>query len=222
MVLTQSQVFDVQEIIDRSIKSLLADKQFLAGISTVVAKTIEESMQPTFNAINAKLNEIEDDTKIIKGRYANLIEENAALKIKLDSIEQYSRRSNIRIMGLPEEPKEDIHELVKNFLKQKLSIDPEPGAIDRTHRIGVVRTGSSRQVIVKFVSYQHKRMAIQRRKLLKGTGISISEDLTKERLSLFKSAQSRYGKGNVWTLDGLVWVNHNKKRFVIKCTTELE
>lgn len=222
MVLTQSQAFDVQEIIDRSIKSLLTDKKFLAAISAVVTKSIEDSIQPTLNAINTRLTEIEADSRLAKDCYKDLLEKNAALNGRIDAIEQYSRRNNVRIMGLTEEPGEKTYEVVIKLLKEKLDIDAANGVIDRTHRIGSIRTGSTRQVIVKFVSYQHKMMAMQQRKRLKGTGISVTEDLTKERLSLFKSAQAKYGRGSVWTFDGLVWVNHNNKRFVVKHTKELE
>lgn len=84
MVLTQSQLFYVQEIIHHS--SLLADQQFVTGISTVVVKAVIDSMQTTFNAVNAERNEIESDNKIIKDCYGNLIEKkNAAVQIKFSS-----------------------------------------------------------------------------------------------------------------------------------------
>lgn len=50
------------------------------------------------------------------------------------------------------------------------------------------------------------------KKLLKGTNITIREDLTKMRLSLLKEAVSHYSTKAVWTSDGVILVNIGKAR----------
>ena len=66
--------------------------------------------------------------------------------------EQYSRRCNIRIFGLPELENEICYEVVTEFCKTKLGYDLESCEIDRTHRVGRPRLGKQRAIIVKFCS----------------------------------------------------------------------
>lgn len=220
MVLTQSQLKDIQEIIDRSIKSLLSEEQFFARIVDAVAKTVECSIQPVLNAMNDKVAKVNESVNILRKEQTTLTEQQIHIKMELDSLEQYSRRNNIRIFGIPEVEKENTYDVVVKLFGEKLGINMGEEAIDRTHRAGLTRNGK-RPVIVKFISYQFKTLALQKRPLLKGTGIYIAEDLTQHRLQLFKAAQNLCGKRNVWTMDGAVWVNRNKERMVIRSLEQL-
>ena len=57
--------------------------------------------------------------------------------------------------------------------------------------------------------------------MLKGTGISITENLTKKRYTLYKHAVAKYGIGKIWTIEGRVTTKIDNKIFVIKSEDDL-
>lgn len=129
----------------------------------------------------------------------------------LDEREQYSRRNNIRIFGIKESNGEDTDQLVVDLAEAKLNVVLSKDNIDRSHRVG--KPGDKpRPIIVKFVSYAQRRAVFTRKKLLKGSGVSVSEDLTKIRRDLLKRAMDVYSKESVWSSDGVILVNINKPK----------
>ena len=69
--------------------------------------------------------------------------------------EQYSRRSNIRISGFDEEQGENYVEKITTFCNKKFNVDISDKNIDRAHRVGKLREGRSRAIIVRFNSYKN-------------------------------------------------------------------
>lgn len=140
---------------------------------------------------------------------------------RLDERDQYSRRNNLRIFGVAETPKEDTDKLVLDVAK-KINVDIDKNQIDRSHRIG--KAGSKpRPIIVKFIGYAPRKALFVSKKALKGSGITIREDLTKNRLDLMKRAVEAYSERNVWTFDGVVMVKVGDIRPIrVKCNSDLD
>ena len=107
---------------------------------------------------------------------------NINMESKMNDIEQYSRKNNIRISGLPEigieTAEATTYNVVQEMNKTFPDLDLQPGHIDIAHRMGKKQKNRHRQIIVKFNSRMKKDQILQKRKLLKGTDIFISEDLT--------------------------------------------
>ena len=102
---------------------------------------------------------------------------------KLDDLEQYSRRNCLHDYR---EPPESVVVSRLNTDMPNLHICMKD--IDRVHRLGKPqqsphksRKQRPRPMIVKFVSYQHRAKAFQEKRLLKGTGMCITESLTPVR-----------------------------------------
>lgn len=68
---------------------------------------------------------------------------------------------------------------------------------------------------MKFINNSVKMDAIRNRKLLKGKGIIINEDLTKYKYNLLKQAQLQLGKKAVWAFNGLINITVNGIRQTI-------
>lgn len=65
-----------------------------------------------------------------------------ALAWKIDDLENRSRRSNLRLLGLPEKSEgNDACTFLENWLPEALDMEPlrKPLAIERAHRIGYMR-----------------------------------------------------------------------------------
>lgn len=218
MVLTQSQLSDIQIVIDKSIKTILSDSEFLAAISVAVAKTVETNLKTTFEDINANISSNSKKISTLELQYKELVRENIMQKDAMENLKQYSRRNNLRIFGLDEKDGECTDALVLQLLREKLNLQLETNVIDCCHRIGKAK----RHIIVKFTSYNVRRIVLQKRNLLKGTRIRIVEDLTKSRLDLLKCAEMHVTKKNTWSLDGNIWIKWNNQKQIIKSEEELQ
>ena len=122
----------------------------------------------------------------------------------VDRQEQYSSRNCILIHGVKENQNEDTDEVVINKIKIEMDLDISPRDIDCTHRIGVLTKGKNRPIIVKFVRYMDRRRVFTNKKRLKGKNMTITERLTKIRMSALKEARNKFGFSSIWTADGKI------------------
>ena len=94
-----------------------------------------------------------------------------------------------------------------------LNVALSPNDIDRSHRLGNYRFGTNhtkpRTVILKLVSHNKKNEIYRKKKLLKNSGIIITERLTSRRARFLRFAQEKCGKKNVWTSDGEIICKFN-------------
>ena len=113
---------------------------------------------------------------------------------KSDESEQHSRRNCLLVHGVEEQEEENSDNIVLNVIKKHLDIELSVKDLDRSHRI-VKRNSSSkrRPIIVKFISYSDRREIFKNKKRLKGTGVSITESLTAERMRQLKIARDQFG-----------------------------
>ena len=59
-----------------------------------------------------------------------------------------------------------------------------------------------------------KNLIYSKKRQLKGSGVVITESLTKRRLKLLEAAKSAFGRFSAWSMKGDVYVFHNKKHLV--------
>ena len=184
-------------------------KKMLVATTTSVASTIFEE------SIRASLDEvIQQNIMPLKKQVDDLSVELNEVKKHANENEQYSRRCNIRIFGLPELENENCYEVVTEFCKTKLGCDLESCEIDRTHRVGRPRLGKQRAIIVKFCCYQSKIKVMKCKRNLKGTSIYVNEDLTFFNNVLFNYARSELKDLLVWSTDGKVLIKQHSGRIV--------
>lgn len=123
------------------------------------------------------------------------------------------------MFGVPEAANEKTEEVICNVFQDKLNVSVSTDMIDRCHRTGRKQPSANnssasanskprpRPIIIKFTSYKHRSLVLQNRKHLRGTNISIKEDLTKSRLELLQLASKKFGFKNVWSKDGIIFSN---------------
>ena len=159
-----------------------------------------------------KFDEYEKDRKekeqIINGlqnEVSFLKERIDLLEKKSDDSEQYSRKNCLLVHGVEEQEQENTDNIVLNVIKEHLDIELLVKDFDRSHRFGKSNSKSKRRpIIVKFISYNDRRAIFNNKKRLKGTGISITESLTAERMRKLKSARDQFGFSNVRSIDGRI------------------
>ena len=131
-----------------------------------------------------------------------LTEKDDKLPSLFDRQDQYSRRNCILIHGVKEIQNEDTNEVVINKIKSEMDLDISPGDTDRTHKLGVPSKGKNRPIIFKFVRYMDRRRVFTNKKRLKGMNMSITEILTKIRMSALREARNKFGFSSGWTAEG--------------------
>ena len=146
-----------------------------------------------------EVRELKQELKETKAELKTVKIENERLKqavnlqvFKLDELDQYGRRENIRIHGVPEsfDTKDDGESVVLNIANE-LNIKIKTEDIQRAHRLGRIRPNASkpRPVIVRFISYKMRNEFLYSKSTLKNSEefsqAFITEDLTPLRLQLF-------------------------------------
>lgn len=133
------------------------------------------------------------------------------------------RKKVLLFHGIPEKPNEKIHEAVLNVITTLMKIpDITPQHIKVCHRLGSSQ-GKTRPTLVRFFSMEQRHMVWDSKTSLKGSGITLSEFLTKARHRVFTSARKHFGIKNCWTLEGkIVILTPDHHRMKIECKSELD
>lgn len=145
------------------------------------------------------------------------------LEDRIDEMEQYSRRTCLKFCGVPESngDHEDTDVIILNIINNdilqqsvtRLTLDN----IGRSHRLGPKKAGTTRNIIVRFISYRHRALVYSNKRHLKNRNISsrnkifVNEALTQKRMKLFNKTRQLYSDKlirNCWTYDGRIFVRN--------------
>ena len=111
------------------------------------------------------------------------------IRRKLVDPEDRSRRNNLRIQGIKEDPRESCEECenkIYDLLEEKLEMDTSNITIESAHRAGEKSNDKERAIVVQFSFYQDKINILRNCKKLKGTKISIFKDFSPETMQICK------------------------------------
>lgn len=185
-------------------------EEILLKVREEVSLAVAEALR-TFQA---QLDDLKSENAILKERLADVERE---CELKVDDLEQYGRRTSLRVFGIKESEKENTDDIVIKLLEDKLAIKLPLEDIHRSHRVGrlekkaTTKNGNPnstadrpRPIIVRFSSYRVRQRVFQAKRKLAGTGVVIREDLTRHRLALLNAAATMYGMKNTWTSDGRI------------------
>lgn len=203
----------VEATVKRVLKDSLQDTSLLQVLATMIKDQVMIELQKT----------IAENTAVISNLKKTIEEKEKcleALQMKLDDLEQYQRRQCVRIFGVGEEAGEDT-DLKAIEVARKIGVDLSLHDIDRSHRIGATGGDRPRGIIVKFVSYRKRSEIFRNKKLLKGSNITIREDLTKCRYQLLQDTIQKYGIKNVWTMDGCIVAKIGDSKRRIRSVSDL-
>ena len=194
-------------------------------IQTLVSNT--EKINDEVKSLESKVETLAEEKTLLKRRVDKLTED-------LDEMEQYSRRSCLIFAGIKEtgDIPEDTDKAILDVCNNKLGLNLTQEAIDRSHRLGPVREArmeqgnevnpSPRPIIVKFTNYHNRSMVFSSKRNLKGSPVSIMENLTARRVKLMQQAKALVGHKQVWSLDGRLFAVKEGKKIRIKREEDLK
>ena len=149
-------------LLNGSLEPIRSSVQSIEATLSTQASTIRE-METGLTDHSDRITQIECDVSGLQSNLESVIQENVALKAKLEDLESRSKRQNLRVLGLPEntegkDPRDFMAKMFHTLLGGSLSEPPEQ---DRAHRSlqPKPRAGDApRPFIVRFHRYTEKEI----------------------------------------------------------------
>ena len=207
-----------------SMASILDEK--LDHLAERLEAMVNRKIQDLERRLERKIEDVGDEiakVKIELGESIDHIEETLRHDIDLTweyavNNEQYSRKNNIRMLGIDEEPDENLECKFIEVIKENLHEEIKPEEIEIIHRIGrpgrtddehdsdqrSARPARPRPVIVKFLSNKTKMRILLKRRQLKGKKIVILEDMASDLAKRLKRVKEKRSVENAWFTNGKI------------------
>lgn len=140
----------------------------------------------------------------------------------LDRHETAARRKVLLVHGVEEAENEKPDIVFSDALASRLKLSAEClSAVRVVHRLGA-KGNNHRPLLVRFATYSARCELWGVKRQLKGSGITVSEFLTKTRYEVFVAARKHFGLNNTWSSDGKVLVMlPDKSRHKVECWADL-
>ncbi len=212
------------EKLNKSEKRIVSHLQkSLNDQSTRLEASIQKSEDTLNNAIKSTSDNFEIAQSVLEKRVefleSKLAEEQKltqSLLARIIDLENRSRRDNLVINGISEDPNEKpeaCEKKVSDFIKSKLQIEDDV-SIGRCHRLGSKKSAThNRPVIIKFDKFKDRQKVWGARSKLSGTKISLKENFSKEteairaKLTPVMNAARKQNKLAYLSVDKL-WIDH--------------
>ena len=169
----------------------------------------------------------EAEIKDIKSHSTELEESGKKEQDKVDSLEQYGRRNNLEIVGVPCKEGENTNKIAMEVCKL-IDVDITQDQISTSHRLQTKKRANEQitsPIIVRFISRDVRNKVFSIRKLIRCADMKkffingienlyVNENLTKFRKKLFWSAKQK-AKSNgfrfYWTANGNIFVRRSEE-----------
>nr|CAI5857157.1 unnamed protein product [Callosobruchus analis] len=141
--------------------------------------------------------------------------------LKMENEYQEARSCNLRLFKVKENPQENLKgviiHLFETHLNIKLNLDDTVFCL----RFGKKQDGHSRGILLKLAKVGMKQNIYSKKKMFKGSGVIVKEDLTDARLKLMEAAIENTSLRSVWSHDGTIMAMKGNHRVTIKTKEDL-
>jgi chromosome segregation ATPase len=164
-------------------------------------RDLKRELRETSEALNDMHKRLTENEKMSKSAFA-----------KANYNEQYSRKYNIKVHGIPESRDEDPLESV-NAALQDVDAEIQKDEVTAIHRVPGKRD-EHRPIIIKFQKPTAKTRIMKKRSDIKklNKGWRISDDVTKANVTLISSLNSDERISSAWYFNGSVYGQHGTRR----------
>jgi hypothetical protein len=180
-------------------------------------------------AIKTENKAMRDEISVLMNDVFDLKKQNEELRLRVDEMEQYSRNSNVEIVGIPETPQEDVFALVQT-VGEKLGMTITADDVEAVHRVPTQSKKMPKPIVVKFQRRRRKEemVAKGRKTRLQGTDLHdtfgdryvfINEHLTQERKKLLAACREKKTELDVkylWTKAGIIFMKKTEDSMPVK------
>lgn len=188
--------------------------------------TLDEKLGKASTSSSSDLSQLKSDYKDFKEfvwKTLSLLQRQIELLIAgYDKHESLSRRKILLFHGLQEENQEQLEDRIINVIHKHIKLPSIVHSdIQLCHRLGA-KGDKPRPILVRFGVLKCRNQVWTSKSQLKGSGVTLSEFLTKPRQEVFVAARKHFGVGHCWSADGhIVVLLPDKNRKKIVSMTEL-
>ena len=221
----------IQDLIDQAVATLKMEYGREINILKAEVNEIKNSQEfickkyDSLKVDHDKLSLInqvqEKETATLKSQATELKEQRVKESVKLDDIEQYGRRQNIEIVGVPMHDGEDTNAIVRE-VGNLLNVEVLPCHMSISHRLPVKPKNKTPNpsIIARFVNRDIRNKLYANRKLLRSIDLSkfsitgtekiyVNENLTQLRKKLFWQTKVKAKKMNYkyyWSMNNNIYI----------------
>ena len=222
---------------DREINILKAEVNEIKNSQKFICKKYD-SLKVDYDKL-CLINQVQEkEIATLKSQATELKEQSVKKSVNLDDIEQYGRRRNIEIVGVPMHDGEDTNAIVRE-VGNLLNVKVLPCHISTSHRLPVNPQikNANPSIIAQFVNCDIRNKLYANRKLLKSIDLSkfpingtekiyVNENLTQLRKKLFWQTKVKAKKMNCkyyWSMNGSIYIkkSDNSETLSVKSSEDL-
>lgn len=233
-----SEKLESQTLTPVTLESIM-DKLCMTCNTVNEMKVVMEEMRGSMFELRQENDKLKKEIDLCRNREEVLKEEvkeaqyAASLALEqVNKVEQYTRRNNLRIFGVPEprnrgggESQEDENESdwesVKNLMVNKLKVKVTTNDIEAVHRVGKRSATTPRGIIVRFVNRRKRDEVVKARRVLKGTGTVVTDDLTQQNYRTLAVVKDDELCAEAWSARGQIFMKTVSGR-VVKVETKAQ
>ena len=207
------------------------DSNILEQISSL--KVDVRSMKDEFlNMKDVIIKRLQEENALLRSRCSKLEDKVVSLESSVNQVEQYGRRNNIVISGIPDDVADDDLEDAVTSIMEDVDVIVQNGDIEACHRIGKSdQKTSSKKTIVRFINRKYcKKALVNRKKLIninsemkynfsRNNKIFINENLTRANESIAFCGRKLKRNSKIhscFTRDGIVFIKKTEKSKAFK------
>ena len=169
------------------------NESFISKVADKIVQnkqTKDKIKQDLYQSLSFDQDQLQDKYTALQNSYEQLKKSCNNLRKVYDALEQYGRRNCLIFHGIDDAFNKGVGKSTDNIIidvvNDKLGITIHPSDLDRLHRLmRKIKSTKPRPIVVKFTSYNVKVEVYRQQRKLKGSGIVITESLTKTHLELY-------------------------------------
>ena len=162
---TRRQTFDGS--IDTSgTTTSVASSENIKNLETKLLSRFDELSKKLLNVKDVIIKNLQAENELLREKVSNLESKVTSLEINQNMLEQYERRNNIEVSGIPVSAEDNCLEEKVIFVFISIGIDVKSSDIEACHRIGKSRY-SSKKTILRFTNRKFSKQALYNRRKLK-------------------------------------------------------
>ncbi len=210
------------------------DPEFLKQFNELVEETksikaIVSDSNAKVDAIAKQIHELKSENEELRAKVDIISQENKTLKRTVNDLEQYSRKCNVIINGIPEFDNENLYEIT-HMVADNLGVELFDYDISVAHRLPAAEDKIP-AIIVKLNSLEKKAQLVQNSKKVKlhgskiginpGHPIFVGDQLTPHTAVILKKAKALKKSNDiefVWYRNGSVFTRKTENDPAIKIT----
>ncbi|WP_419624099.1 hypothetical protein [Thiolapillus sp.] len=198
----------------------LATKDDIVKIQNDI-QALRRTVSENIEVLEGRVFEVEAKNDQLQKEIGALKKENQTMKDTLNlqdrkikrtekeqnSLQQYSRRWNLRVYKVPEREKETSDDCIRkccDIFSEKVAVAINKSDIEVAHRSGPTSSTNPRPILVRFFDRKKRDEILSNRRRLKGKGVVIGEDMTPATYKIYRDASKHSARANVWTSNGTV------------------